>query len=79
MNGKYPIEVIELRYKFFNAAPKKIQFFEDYRKDRANARLFGIIIRHGQIEVISVGINITEIKVINEKLKIINFKDSMKK
>ena len=66
MKNKYPIQVIDLRHKVDHITPKKIQMIKEFETDllNVNAKLFVIIIRHRQIEMMSVGEKITEIKVI---------------
>ena len=66
MKNKYPIQVIHLRHQVDHVSPKKIQLFEEFITDPAtvNARLFVIIIKHTQTELISYGNKIIEIKVI---------------
>ena len=66
MKNKYPIQVIDLRHQVDLITPKKIQLFEDFNTDPANvkARLFVILIRHRQIEMISDGNKIIETEVI---------------
>ena len=64
MKSEYPINVVDLRHQIDHITPKTTQLFEEYRNDPANARLFIILIRHKQIEMISDGNKITEIKVI---------------
>ena len=54
MKAKYPIQVIDLRFQVDHNFPKKIQLHQVYRKTTNNARLFMIIIRHREIEMISV-------------------------
>ena len=56
----YPLQVIDLRFQPDHISPKKIQLFEEYRNDPANARLFLILIRHREIKMISDGNKITE-------------------
>ena len=41
--------------------PKKIQLFEDCRKDTADARIFVILVRHKQFQMVSFENRITEI------------------
>ena len=60
----YPIQVIDLSFQVDHINPKKIQLFEEYRNDPANARLLLILIRHREIKMVSDGNKITEIKVI---------------
>ena len=64
VKNSYPIQVIDLRFQVDHINPKKIQLFEEYRNDPANARLFLILIRHREIKMVSDGNKITEIKVI---------------
>ena len=61
---KYPIQVIDLRFQADHITPKKIQLFEEYRADPANARLYVILIRRREIELISDGNKLIEVKVI---------------
>ena len=62
VKNTYPIQVIDLRFQVDHIKPKKIQHFEEYRANPANARLFLILIRHKKM--VSDGNKITEIKVI---------------
>ena len=64
MKDKYPIQVIDLRFQADHITPKKIQLFEEYRADPANARLYVILIRRREIELISDGNKLIEVKVI---------------
>ena len=68
MKTKYPIQVIDLRFQPDHITPKKIQLFEEYRADPANnpnnARLYVILIRRREIELISDGNKLIEVKVI---------------
>ena len=66
MKNKYPIQVIDLRFQVNHITPKKIQLFEEIKTDLANvnARLFVILIRHRQIEMISDGNKIIQVKLI---------------
>ena len=68
MKTKYPIQVIDLRFQADHITPKKIQLFEEYRADPANnpnhARLYVILIRRREIELISDGNKLIEVKVI---------------
>ena len=68
MKTKYPIQVIDLRFQPDHITPKKIQLFEEYRTDPAdnpnNARLYVILIRRREIELISDGNKLIEVKVI---------------
>ena len=64
MKDKYPIQVIDLRFQADHITPKKIQLFEEYRADPAYARLFVILIKRREIELICDGNKLIEIKVI---------------
>ena len=77
MKTKYPIEIIDLKHQSDHITLKKIQLFHEYGTDPDNARLFIILIRRREIELISDGNKLIEVKVI--QMKILNFKDFMKK
>ena len=68
MKTKYPIQVIDLRFQPDHITPKKIQLFEEYRAEPANnpnsARLYVILIRRREVELISDGNKLIEVKVI---------------
>ena len=64
MKYRYPIQIIDLRHQVDHLTPKKIQLFEEFYEDPANERLFIILVRHRQIEMISDGNKIIEVKVI---------------
>ena len=68
MKTKYPIQVIDLRFQSDHITPKKIQLFEEYRADPANnpnnARLYVILIRRREVELISDGNKLIEVKII---------------
>ena len=63
MKTKYPIQVIDLRFQVDHITPKKIQLFEEYRAAPANAKLFIIMIRRREIEMVSDGNKLIEVKV----------------
>ena len=64
MKTKYPIETIDLRHQSDHITPKKIQLFHEFGTDPDNARLFLVIIRRREIELISDGNKFVENKVI---------------
>ena len=64
MKYLYPIQITDLRYQVDQITPKKIQLFEEFSEDPANEILFIILIRHRQLELISDGNKIIEVKVI---------------
>ena len=64
MKTKYPIEIIDLRHQADYITPKKIQLFLEYGDDPDSARFFLILIRRREIELISDGNKLIEIKII---------------
>ena len=64
MKTKYPLEIIDLRHQPDQITPKEIQLFQEFGTDPDNARLFLILIRRGEIELISDGDKLIEMKVI---------------
>ena len=60
----YPIQVTDFRHQVNHFTPKKIQFFEEFDDDLNVERLFIILVRHRQVEMISDGNKIVEVKVI---------------
>ena len=61
MKNKYLIQVIDLRFQVDHNNPRTFQLHQEYRSATNNARLFMILIRHSEINVISDGIKITEV------------------
>ena len=64
MKTKYPIEIIDLRHQADYITPKKIQIFLEYGTDPDNAIFFLILIRRREIELISDGNKLIDIKII---------------
>ena len=64
MKTKYPIEIIDLRHQPDHITPKKIQLFQEYGADSHNAKLFLLIVRRKEIDIISDGNKLIEVKVI---------------
>ena len=64
MKNKHPIQVIDLRYPADHIKPKKFQLFEEYRAGSASGRLYVKLIRRREIEMISDGNKLIEVKVI---------------
>ena len=62
MKTKYPIQVINLRFQVDQKTPKKIRLFEEYRANPGNAKLFILVIRRREIEMISDGNKLIEVK-----------------
>ena len=55
--------MIDLNHLPNHISPKKIQLFHEYGSDPDNARLFIILIRRREIELISDGNKLIEVKV----------------
>ena len=64
MKTKYPIEIVDLRHQSDRISPKKIQLFQEYSSDPENAKFYLIVIRRREIELISDGNKLIEVKVI---------------
>ena len=64
MKTKYPMEVIDLGHHFDYITPKKIQQFREYDADPENASFHLLLIRRIEIEMISDGKKLIEVKVI---------------
>ena len=64
MKTKYPIEITDLRHQSDHIIPMKIQIIHEYGTDPDNARLSLILIRRREIELISDGNKLIEVKVI---------------
>ena len=71
MKTKYPIEILDLRNQPDHISPQKIQLIQEYGADPDNAKLFLIIVRRREVDLISDGNKLIEVKVI--KMKILNF------
>ena len=63
METKYLFEIIDLRHQFDHITPKNIQLLDEYNANPDNARLFLIIIRRREIELISDGTKLIEVMV----------------
>ena len=64
MKTKYPIQIIDLRHQADHITPKKIQLFQEYSADPENAKFYLILIRRREIELVSNGNKLIEIKII---------------
>ena len=80
MEDRYPIQVIDLRHQIDHISPKKLQLFQVYKNDPvyANKRLYVILIRHKQIEMISDGNKFIKSKLYNHKHSNMNNKYNYK-
>ena len=63
MKTNYSIGILDLRNQLDHITLKKIQLFQEYGTDPDNARLFLILIRRREIELISDGNKLTEVEV----------------
>ena len=61
---KYPIEILGIKHQPYQITPSKIQLFQEYSADPENAKFYLIIIRRREIELISDGNKLIEVKVI---------------
>ena len=66
MKNEYPIQLLDLRFQVDYITAGKIQLFDEFITDppNVNARLFVILVRHRQVQMISDGIKIIEVKII---------------
>ena len=64
MKTKYPIQIRDLRRQPDHITPRKIQLFQEYSADPENAEFYLILIRSREIELISDGNKLIEVKVI---------------
>ena len=64
MKYLYPIQITDIRFQVDHITPKEIQLFEEFSEDPANERLFNILVRNRQVEMISDGNKLIEVKVI---------------
>ena len=61
---KYPIEIIDLGHHTDHITPKKIQIFLEYTAQPENAKFYLLLIRRREIDLISDGNKLIEVKVI---------------
>ena len=64
METKYPVEKIDLRHQSDHITPKRILQFQENDANPDNAKLYVILIRRREIEMISDGNKLIEVKVI---------------
>ena len=64
METKYPIGIIDLRHQPDYITPKKVLLFHENNANPDNARVFLIIIRRREKELISNGNKLQETKII---------------
>ena len=64
MKNLYLIQITDLRHRVDHITPKKIQLFEEFDDDPSMEKLFIILVRHGQVEMISDENKTIQVKVI---------------
>ena len=64
MKTKNPVGILDLRHQPDHITPKNFQQFQDYGTDPDNARLFLLLIRRREMEILSDGNKVLEVKVI---------------
>ena len=64
MKTKHPIEIIDLRHQLDHITPKKIQLFQENSNDPENSKNYLISVRRREIELISDGKKLIEVKLI---------------
>ena len=64
MKTNYPIGITDLRHQPDHITGKRIHLFQEYGTDPDNARLFLTLVRRREIELISDGNNLMEVKII---------------
>ena len=64
MKTKYSNGITDLRHQPDPITPKRIQLFQKYGTDPDNARLFVILVRQREIELVSDGSKLIDVKVI---------------
>ena len=66
MKNEYPIQLKDLRFQVDHMTPKNTQLFQEFNTDPldVSARLFVILVRHRQIEMISDGIKFRDVKIV---------------
>ena len=60
----YPFQITDLRHQVDHITAKTTQMFDEFSEDPANERLFLILVRHRQVEMVSDGDKFVEVKVI---------------
>ena len=68
MKTNYPIQIVDLRHQTDQMSPKKVQLFQEYSADPENAKFYIIVIRRREIELISDGNELIEVKFIQSQI-----------
>ena len=64
MKTIYPIEIIDFRHQSDHITREKFQFFQENDTDPDNGSLFVILIKRREIELVSDGNKLIDVKVI---------------
>ena len=72
MKYLYPIQITDLRPQVDHLTPKKIHLLEKFSEDPANERLFIMLVRHRQVDMISDGIKLSKLKLYHYKYSYMN-------
>ena len=64
LKTKYLIGLIDLRHQLDHTTPKQLQVFQEYSADSNNATMLLLLIRRREIELISDGIKLIEVRVV---------------
>ena len=73
MQSFYPIQTFDLRHQVDYVSPKKIQLFEEYRKDPAIARIFFYYLDIEKLKRYEMEIKLVKIKLY--KMTVVSSKD----
>ena len=63
MKTKYPIQIVDFGHQSDHITPKEIQLFQEHSADPQKAKFYLIVIRRREIELISDGNTLIEVKV----------------
>ena len=64
MKTKYSIAITDLGHQHNHITSKRIQLFQEYGADAFKAQIFSILIKRREIELISGGSKLFEVKII---------------
>ena len=64
MKTYYLIQIIDLRFQVDHVSPKKIRLFEEYDENPTKTILYIILIKHGEIKMVSDGNKIISFEVV---------------
>ena len=64
LKTKYPIGIIDLGHQLYHITPKTIQLFQGYGANPDKAKVFLVLIRRREIELINNGSKLIEVRVL---------------